>query len=228
MTARPVPERARERGFGLAGILGLFATVIAVTIGGTAWWVGRYVYAKPIEPTRLTEAERRTLDGKLARLDAASPEARRRPRPPVGDEPLEPTPYAEDDADREIRLSERELNGLVARDEAAARRVAIDLADDLVSVTMLVPFDGDFPILGGKTLRIATGLELAYADGRPIVAIRGISLGGVPLPRAWWGDIKGRNLVEEFGAPGGFWDQFAKGVDDIRIRDGELWVKLRE
>ena len=74
----------------------------------------------------------------------------------------------------------------------------------------------------------ATGLELAYADGRPVVAIRGISLGGVPLPRAWWGDIKGRNLVEEFGAPGGFWDRFARGVDDLRIRDGELWVRLRE
>lgn len=219
-----VPDRRPERGLGLAGVLGLVATVMVLTIAGTAWWVGRYVYAKPLEPTRLTTAEERTLDAKLARLDAAAPA----PRRPDGEEPLEPTPYTEDDADREIRLTERELNGLVARDETAARRVAIDLADDLVSVTMLVPFDRDLPVLGGKTLRIATGVELAYAEGRPIVAIRGISLGGVPLPRAWWGDIKGRNLVEEFGAPGGFWDRFARGVDDIRIRDGELWVKLRE
>lgn len=223
----PVRTHATERGLGLVGMLVSFAGVIVLTIAGTAWWVGRYVYARPIEPTRLSETEQRTLERKLARLDAA-PAPPRRPAAPPADAPLEPAPYSEDDADREIRLTERELNGMVARDEDVARRVAIDLADDLVSVTMLVPFDRDFPVLGGKTLRIATGLELAYAEGRPIVAIRGISLGGVPLPRAWWGDIKGKNLIEEFGSPGGFWDQFAKGVDGIRIRDGELWVKLRE
>lgn len=218
--------RGSERGLGVVGVLGVVAAVILATMAGTAWWVGRYVYARPMEPVRLSAAEQRTLADKLARLEAAPPA--RRPPARAGTEPLEPTPYTEDDADREIRLSERELNGLVARDEAVARRVAIDLADDLVSVTMLVPFDRDLPLLGGKTLRIATGLELAYAEGRPIVAIRGISLGGVPLPRAWWGDIKGKNLVEEFGAPGGFWDQFAKGVDGIQVREGELWVQLRE
>jgi hypothetical protein len=221
-----VMQRARRsQPPGLAGVVALLFVVVVATIAGTTWWVGRYVDADPLIPTRRREDEQRALDRKLARLDdpgRASPRAR------PGEGPLEPAPYAEEDADREVRITERELNGLVARDDAVARRVAIDLSDDLVSVTMLVPFDRDFPLLGGKTLRIATGLELAYAADRPVVAIRGISLGGIPLPRAWWGDIKGKNLVEEFGTPGGFWDQFARGVDGIRVRDGELWIALRE
>ncbi len=61
-----------------------------------------------------------------------------------------------------------------------------------------------------------------------MVAIRGVSLGGVPLPSAWWGDIKNKNLVEEFGSEGGFWDQFSKGVEDIKIRQEHLWIKLKE
>jgi hypothetical protein len=70
--------------------------------------------------------------------------------------------------------------------------------------------DENFPILGGKTLRLFFGVTLCDKADRPIVAIRGVSLGGVPLPSAWWGDIKNKNLVEEFGSEGGFWDQFSK------------------
>lgn len=85
----------------------------------------------------------------------------------------------------EISLSEKELNALIAKDSETAKRVAIDLADDLVSVKLLVPVDEDFPILGGKTLRLFFGVTLSFKDDRPIVAVRGVSLGGVPLPSAW-------------------------------------------
>ena len=141
---------------------------------------------------------------------------------------LDPEPYSEEHAKREISLSEKELNALIAKDPETAKRVAIDLADDLVSVKLLVPVDDDFPILGGKTLRLFFGVTLSYGKNRPIVAIRGVSLGGVPLPSAWWGDIKNKNLVEEFGSEGGFWDLFSKGVEDIKIREGHLRIKLKE
>jgi hypothetical protein len=72
------------------------------------------------------------------------------------------------------------------------------------------------------------GVTLRYEQDKPVVIIRGVSLGGIPLPGAWWGDIKNKNLVEEFGGQGGFWDQFSRGVADIGVREGELWVKLKE
>lgn len=46
---------------------------------------------------------------------------------------------------------------------------------------------------------MSAGLELRFAAGRPVVALRGVSLWGVPIPNAWLGGIKNLDLVKEFG-----------------------------
>ncbi len=196
----------------------------------TSWWVNQYLYAATFEPTQLTENEQQVLRDKLAHLthidDSDSSSLKEKGRSPEG--PLDPEPYSEAGASREIQLTEREVNSLIAKDADMAKHVAIDLADDLVSVKLVVPVNEEMPIVGGKTLKLNFGVELSYADGKPVVAMQGISLGGVPLPSAWWGDIKHLNLVKEFGVSGGFWDQFAKGVQDLSIQDGRLKIILRE
>ncbi len=58
--------------------------------------------------------------------------------------------------------------------------------------------------------------------------IKGISLGGIPLPNAWIGYTKGKNLVEEFGTETGFWKLFAEGVKDIKVKEGQLRIRLQE
>ena len=63
---------------------------------------------------------------------------------------------------------------------------------------------------------------------KPVVALRGVSLGGVPIPDAWLGNLKNVDLVREFGGQGGFWDLFARGVEDVKVLDGSLLVKLKE
>ena len=83
-------------------------------------------------------------------------------------------------------------------------------------------------MLGGKIVKVKAGLELAYRDGRPIVALRGISIMGVPLPNAWLGGIKNIDLVREYGAEEGFWQAFAAGVEDIRVEQGRLRIALKE
>ena len=93
---------------------------------------------------------------------------------------------------------------------------------------MLVPLEKDFPLIGGTTLRLRAGATLRYENNKPVVIIRGISIGGIPLPGAWWGGIKNKNLVEEFGGTGGFWEQFSEGIENIQVREGHLWVKLKE
>ncbi|MBU0679653.1 MAG: hypothetical protein KJ626_16245 [Verrucomicrobia bacterium] len=72
------------------------------------------------------------------------------------------------------------------------------------------------------------GLTLRFENDRPVVIVRGVSLGGIPLPGAWWGDIKNRDLVEESGREGAFWDLFAKGVDDLQVRDGRFVLHLKD
>ena len=136
--------------------------------------------------------------------------------------------YSEDDANRTITFTQREINGMLAKNTDLADRLAIHLSDNLASARLLIPLDPDFPIMGGKTLKASAGLELAYSDGRPRVALRGISLWGVPIPNAWLGGLKNVDLVQEFGGSSGFWKSFADGVENITLADGRLSIALKE
>ncbi len=215
-----LPGAKKPFRLGCLHVFGILLAIVAVLALLAVWWVKSNVYAGKFSPTRLSEGEEKVLAAKLERLDPS--------RPASPSDRLEPERYAEDDASREVHISEKELNALIARDEEAARRVAIDLSDDLVSVKLLVPLDEDIPVLGGKTLKIRCGVALSFAEGKPVVAIRGVSLGGIPLPGAWWGDIKNTNLVREFGGEGGFWSLFSRGVENLEVRDGLLVIKLKE
>ena len=141
---------------------------------------------------------------------------------------LKPERYSEQGARREVSFNERELNAMLARNTDLAKKLAIDLSDDLVSAKLLVPLEEDFPMLGGKTLRFNAGVEMAFVNGRPVVVLKGVSVMGVPVPNAWLGGLKNIDLVAEFGADEGFWKSFAEGVDNIRVEEGRIRVKLKE
>ena len=215
--------RGRSRGLRAAGVAAMVLIVMAVL---SLWWVRHNLYASPFIPTELTQGERQALEVKLDRLEQSSMDPARTGGSDRGR--LQPEPYREDDAKRTIVLSERELNALIARDEETARRVALDLSKDMLSVRLLIPVDRDFPVLGGKTIRLNCGIRLGYEAGRPVVAVRGVSIGGVPIPNAWLGNIKEIDLIREFGGQGGFWDLFSAGVEDLRVSDGSLFIRLKE
>ena len=86
----------------------------------------------------------------------------------------------------------------------------------------------DFPFLGGNTIAINAGLELAYENSRPIVVLQGVSVWGVPIPNAWLGGLKNVDLVQEFGGTQGFWRAFADGVESIQVEEGELHISLKD
>lgn len=246
-TPRTSKSQRRQAGFTGLQVLGIVLAAIVVTAGIT-YWIGRtYLWPADFEPVLLSAKEQTRLDSKLRALGVDPPgppksaalEARGdgrdgsfRDRAASAAESatdwLRPEPYTEDPAMREIGISERELNSLLAHNTDLARKLAIDLSDDLASARLLVPIDPDFPMFGGRTLRVAAGLELNYGDGRPVVIVRGISLMGVPIPNAWLGNIKNVDLVRQFGGGPGVWKAFADGVEFIQIRDGQLQIKLKE
>ncbi|MCD8476058.1 MAG: hypothetical protein LRY40_06445 [Shewanella fodinae] len=120
------------------------------------------------------------------------------------------------------------MNSIIGRSPDFAHRVAIDFSDNLASAKILVPIPQDFPIMAGEILRVNAGLDIHLdKNRRPVVALVGVSLMGVPIPNAWLGNMKNVNLVSEFGDRG-FWNAFADGVEDIQIHDGELYIKLRQ
>ena len=201
----------------------LFTIVASVAI--TIWILTQYVFPRDFKPVELSEREQTTLEKKLTIFQGLGYQKNDQDQTSSG--ALQPEKYSEDNADRSIELTERELNGMIANNTDLAQRFAIDLSDDLASAKLLIPLDPDFPIMGGKTLKLTAGLELAYADSRPIVVLKGVSVMGVPVPNAWLGGMKNVDLVREFG-DAGFWKAFSEGVDLIRVEDGHLVIVLKE
>lgn len=225
------PGSGTERKWRFSGmqVFAIVSGVILVTVLATAWIIKTWFFPSDFKPVALNAKEEQVLDQKLERLEGLSGIGDRRlPAQDSAGEPLQPEAYSEEDARREIRFSERELNALVARNTNLASRLAIDLSDNLASAKLLIPLDEDFPIMGGQTVKVATGLELSYAAGRPIVVLKGVSIMGVPVPNAWLGNLKNVDLVQQFGSDQGFWKAFAAGVEFIEVRDGELFLKLKD
>jgi hypothetical protein len=221
---------ARKFRFSFLQVFGIVALVMIVTALLTAWWVKHYIYASKFTPTVLTAKEQKVLDLKLVKLEESTKKdlvvSKEKSAEKGG--PLEPEAYSEEGAKREISLTEKELNALIAKNPEVAQRVAVDLSDNLISIKMIVPIDEEIPVLGGKTLRLSLGVILAYEKERPVVALKGVSLGGIPVPNAWLGNLKNKNLVKEFGDETGFWKLFSDGVADLKVRDGHILIKLKE
>ncbi|WP_446010476.1 arginine N-succinyltransferase [Candidatus Electrothrix sp.] len=233
-----------KKGVSLKQVLLIVAGAMLVTALLTFFAIKTWLFPSPFTPVELTQQEEQRLEQKLNQFDAVagSPSqganrnadtARARsytPQPGDYDAQgaLKPEAYSEEGANREITFTERELNGLLANNTDLAQKMAIDLATDLVSLRLLIPVDPDFPIMGGKTLRVRAGAELAYRNNKPVVALRGVSVMGIPIPNAWLGGLKNIDLMQEFGGEPGFWQSLGEGVESIQVQDGELYVKLRE
>lgn len=218
---------------GIRGIhifLIILATIV-ITVGITYWFVRTYIYARDFTPVELNATEQQVLNTKLKVLgydpDTSQARSSNTATTETDQQWLRPEKYQEQADKREVRFSERELNAMIANNRDLAKKLSLDLSDKLVSARLLVPLDPDFPVLGGKTLRVSAGVEMAFRNARPRVVLKGVSLMGVPLPNAWLGGVKNIDLISEFGDKGGFWSGFAEGVEDIQVHEGQLRIKLK-
>jgi len=234
-----IASKITQKRFGCLQVFGLIVIAIIITAGVTILVFKTYFFPSEFKPVTLNPHEEQVLTAKLENLDSigagvtshrndesikSSKSDRFAPNAT-----LEPEPYSEKGIKREINFTERELNALLAKNTDLARKLAIDLSDDLVSAKLLLPVDEDFPIIGGKTLRVRTGVVFTYDKGRPVVILKGITIMGIPLPNAWLGGIKNIDLVQEFGVDtAGFWKTFSDGVEDITVTEGFLKIRLKE
>lgn len=207
--------------------IAILVAVALVSAAGTGLAIRYVFFPSEFTPVTLSPKEEKKLTQKINRLNAAS--MRQAPRTPARDQntTVIPEPYTEDPGSRQIVFSQREFNALIAKNTNLADKLAFDFSKDMASMKLLIPLDPDFPFLGGKTIKITAGVELGYANAKPVVKIRGMSIWGVPLPNAWMGNLKNVDLVRQFGDEKGFWSTFAAGVEDFRVQDGELRVLLK-
>jgi len=233
-----VASKITQKRFGCLQVFGLMVIAVIITAGVTVLVFKTYFFPSEFKPVTLNSAEEKILAAKLENLDSTGGGVTSHKNDDSNtlsksdrfdpNAPLEPEPYREKDIKREIGFTERELNGLLAKNTNLAKKLAIDLSDDLISAKLLLPVDEDFPILGGKILRLRSGMAFTYNKGKPVVILKGITIMGVPIPNAWLGGIKNIDLVEKFGAEKGFWKTFSDGVEDIKVEEGLLKIKLKE
>jgi len=205
--------------------LGIMLITIIISVAATLFITSHYLFPKKFDPVELNQREESRLNKKLKQFGLPSFSHSNTEN---STSKLEPVPYSEVGAKREVSFTEKELNAMLAKNTDLADKAVIDLADNLASVYVLMPLDPEFPVLGGKTLKLNAGAELAFANGKPIVKLKGVSLWGVPMPNAWLGNLKNVDLVKEFGGDEGFWKSFADGVEDIHVAEGRLVIKLKE
>lgn len=199
---------------------GIVVITIVITLGLAYWVATAYLFPSTFTPVMLNQTEQQRLDQKLQRLGG---------RPASGIQaPLQPEAYSEVGASRNIDFSEKELNALLANNTELASKLAIDLSDNLASAKLLLPLDPEFPVLGGKTLKVTAGMELSLGKGKPRAVLKGVSVWGIPLPNAWLGNMKNIDLIGEFGEAGGFWQAINDGVETIEVKEGKLRIKLKE
>lgn len=216
----------QPKGFSVMQTLGVVALAMLITAVGTIFAIKILLFSPPFDPVTLSPKEEQQLSTKLSLFEGFG-ESSPANNTVATSTTLAPEKYSEDESARKVNFTEREINSMVAKNTDLADKLAIDLAQDMVSIKLLIPLDPDFPMLGGKTFKVKAGAELAYKDGRPVVKLKGVSLMGVPMPNSWLGGLKNIDLVKEYGADEGFWKAFSDGVESIGVEEGSLQVQLK-
>lgn len=223
---QPTPQP--KQSFSIMQVLGMVLASTCIAVVTTALIIKLYLFPSSFSPVELSPKETQQLAAKLEKLEGFNHSAAPKKCKQSENGSLIPEKYSEEGVSRDIHFTERELNALVAKNTDLAKKLAIDLTENMVSVKLLVPLDPDLPMLGGKTLKIKAGTELAHRDGKPVIKLKGISLMGIPMPNAWLGGIKNIDLIKEYGAQDGFWKSFADGVDSIDVVEGRLNIRLKD
>ena len=211
-----------NKGFnGFQVFMMIFVSII-FSIVVTSWMILSDVFTTKFEPVILNAQEEKVLVEKLNRIGIKVEQQHTRKA-----KVLQPEPYSEGSDKREVALSEKEMNAMLAKNTDLADKLAIDLSDDLMSAKLLLPLDEQMPIIGGKTLKVTAGVEMAFQNEKPVVVMKGVSVWGVPIPGAYLGDLKNVDLVKEFDVSG-FWNSLANGLNDLQVKDGSLRIKVKE
>lgn len=195
---------------------GIVLSCCLLTAIGTVWWVKHNIYASPLHPVQLSQTEKTDLDAKLAKLE-------------LSEEVVPPEAPAKTDGDpRTISISSKEINAFLAN-QGIGEQVKLDVTRNRIAANFLLPIDKDAPLFAGTTLRIRLALNaLMNENGKLVVKVDDVSLGGIPLPNAWLGDIKGLDLITSNIGEDPALERFAAGIKEFRLENGHVHIVLNE
>lgn len=232
--ARPARQRA-WLWYGLGGLLALLL-LMAGTAVFTVWWIQR-----PIKPVVLSRKEKTVLDQKLESVESPEMTRQKNPTPPSGTArrdlvelpgsidlpPAPPESYAA--GGKELRLTEREINGLLNVNTDLGRTVRLQFERDAINAYLAVPIPQDFPLGGGKMFRARGRFRVSIGNGsQPLAVLEDITVFGVSLPQAWLAGLKGENLLSDALRAKASGRPLLQGIKSLRIEPGALVLELRD
>jgi len=185
---------------GLAGI---------ATAAAGIWWKTIFDPA-PFKPVALTSQEQAAFEQKLAVFSGNAA--------PVTD--LEK---------RTLVITEKEVNAWLAKNDLG-ENVQVRFKDGKITGAIILELPADFPMLAGQKIKASLAFVAHLNDASRDLALQvdDVTVGGMPLPNAWVGDLKGMKLVDESARLDPAMEKFLKGIRQFEIRDGLAVVKLNE
>jgi len=127
-----------------------------------------------------------------------------------------------------LKITEREINGLLNANTDLGKFVRLEFARDAIQAYVAVPIPQDFPVGGGRMFR-ARGRFLLSLDreGIPNATLEDVTVLGLSLPKAWLGGIKGENLLgEAVGKRNG--SPVLKGIKSLHVESGALVLQVED
>lgn len=215
--AAPSPARRSSTGRTLLIILAVFVGGCGIAAATTVWWVKHNFYADKLTPVSLSAAEAQTLDAKIKVLEASA-------------SPASQPAASPGEAERTLVISAKEINAYLAA-QNLGDSVQVDLGNDSLTATVLIPVpqDSGLPLISGTTLRLGCSIS-AYMDTNKKVAlsVQNVRVGGMPMPNAWLGGLKGANLAGEDLEKDPAMKRFLEGIQSLKITPDGLRVVLAE
>jgi len=236
----PAAKKTRWLLYGCGALVAVLLLILA-TLAITLWWIQR-----PIKPVVLSAREQAEVEEKLQHLGGekaspaptASATARAAERPARAGAPT-PAVAASTGADPEqdrtylpgskvLKLTEREVNGLLNANTDLGKSVRIEFAQDALNTYLAVRIPEDFPVGGGKMFRARGRFRLSLGNGgAPYAVLEDVTVFGLSLPKAWLGGLKGENLIsramgERNGSP------VLRGIKSLRIEPGALVLEVED
>jgi hypothetical protein len=229
------PTRKRRGFFFYAGWILLFLALAGLAgVGAAAWWYQHNFHASPFKPVVLSPEQQKTVDLKIEALNPPDSSLPPGLVDPAGDERIQRTPAeappetAEDLARRTLVFTETEINGVLHHNSNLGEYLDIELDHRHIGARAIVPFPPDAPFIGGKTLRLRLSLRTFLDEtGRLAIIVQDVTVGGVPLPGAWLGGLKGANIVDEYSAEHGLLKALADGIEHFEVQDDKMTIVLK-
>lgn len=202
--------------FGCGGMIAL-VLIICVTVAITLWWVQR-----PITPVVLSVPEKAAVEAKLQSVTG-------------GQGPVSPAGSPGQQTDRPyvagakvLRITERELNGLLNSHTDLGKTVLLELGQDAINAYVTVPVPPDFPVGGSRTFRARARFSVSVGNGgAPFATIQDVTVFGLSLPKDWLAGLRGENLFEKITGNRNGSDAL-HGIKSLRVEPGGLVLELAD